>query len=80
VFDRFWRAPGVRGMAGSGLGLAITKWVAQAHDGTVAVESAAGEGTTFVLTLPVVRGPVRGRARQRDGQLVSASRQRRTHS
>jgi signal transduction histidine kinase len=80
VFDRFWRAPGVRGMAGSGLGLAITKWVAQAHDGTVAVESAAGQGTTFVLTLPVVRGPVRGRARQRDGQLVSASRQRRTHS
>ncbi|HET6750800.1 MAG TPA: HAMP domain-containing sensor histidine kinase [Actinomycetes bacterium] len=80
VFDRFWRAPGVRGMAGSGLGLAITKWVAQAHDGTVAVESVAGQGTTFVLTLPVVRGPVRGRARQRDGQLVSASRQRRTHS
>jgi signal transduction histidine kinase len=73
VFDRFWRAPGVRGMAGSGLGLAITKWVAQAHDGTVAVESAAGQGSTFVLTLPVVRGPARGRARQRDGQLIGAN-------
>jgi uncharacterized membrane protein len=24
VFDRFWRAPGVRGMAGSGLGLATS--------------------------------------------------------
>jgi signal transduction histidine kinase len=72
VFDRFWRAPGVRGTAGSGLGLAITKWVAQAHDGTVAVESAAGEGSTFVLTLPVVRGPARGRARQRAGQLIGA--------
>jgi signal transduction histidine kinase len=80
VFDRFWRAPGVRGMAGSGLGLAITRWVAQAHDGTVAVESVAGQGTTFVLTLPVVRGPDRGRARQRDGQLVAASRPRRAHS
>jgi signal transduction histidine kinase len=80
VFDRFWRAPGVRGTAGSGLGLAITKWVAQAHDGTVAVESVAGQGTTFVLTLPVVRGPARARARQRAGQLVSASRERRGDS
>jgi K+-sensing histidine kinase KdpD len=63
----------VRGTAGSGLGLAITRWVAQAHDGTVAVESAAGQGTTFVLTLPVVRGPARGRARRRGGQLVGAN-------
>ena len=80
VFDRFWRAPGVRGMAGSGLGLAITKWVAQAHDGTVAVESAAGQGSTFVLTLPVVRGPARGRARQREGQLIGATRPPKAHS
>jgi len=72
VFDRFWRAPGVRGTAGSGLGLAITKWVAQAHDGTVAVSSAAGKGSTFVLTVPAVRGP-RGRARQREGQLIGAN-------
>jgi signal transduction histidine kinase len=78
VFDRFWRAPGVRGTAGSGLGLAITRWVAQAHDGTVAVSSAAGEGSTFVLSLPVVRGPARGRARQREGQLIGANRAGRT--
>jgi signal transduction histidine kinase len=59
VFDRFWRAPSVRGMAGSGLGLAITRWVAQTHEGTVTVESTVGHGTTFVLTLPVVQGPPR---------------------
>jgi signal transduction histidine kinase len=80
VFDRFWRAPGVRGTAGSGLGLAITKWVAQAHDGTVAVESVAGEGSTFVLTLPVVRGPARARARQRERQLIGATRPPKAHS
>jgi signal transduction histidine kinase len=57
VFDRFWRAPSVRGMAGSGLGLAITKWVAQTHEGAVTVESSVGQGTTFVLTLPVVQAP-----------------------
>jgi signal transduction histidine kinase len=66
VFDRFWRAPGVRGMPGSGLGLAITKWVAQSHDGTVRVDSVIGHGTTFVLTLPVVQRPPR-RARLREG-------------
>ena len=73
VFDRFWRAPGVRGMAGSGLGLAITRWVVQAHEGTIAVESVVGHGTSFALTLPVVQGPPK-RARRRDGELLGVSR------
>jgi two-component system, OmpR family, sensor kinase len=74
VFDRFWRAPSVRGMAGSGLGLAITKWVAQTHEGAVTVESAVGRGTTFVLTLPVIQGPPRdeGRRQGARAQPVSA--------
>jgi two-component system OmpR family sensor kinase len=73
VFDRFWRAPGVRGMAGSGLGLAITRWVVQAHEGTIAVESVVGHGSTFVLTLPVVQGPPRD-ARRPAGELAGVSR------
>jgi signal transduction histidine kinase len=73
VFDRFWRAPSVRGMAGSGLGLAITKWVAQAHEGSVEVESVVGLGTTFVLTLPVVQGPPK-RSLVREGELLGVSR------
>ena len=73
VFDRFWRAPGVRGMAGSGLGLAITRWVVQAHDGTIAVDSVVGHGTTFVVTLPVVQGPPE-RARLRQGELLGVTR------
>jgi signal transduction histidine kinase len=73
VFDRFWRAPSVRGMAGSGLGLAITRWVAQAHEGTISVESVVGHGTTFLLTLPVVAGPP-ARSRPREGQLLGVSR------
>jgi signal transduction histidine kinase len=73
VFDRFWRAPSVRGMAGSGLGLAITKWVAQAHGGTVGVESVVGHGTTFLLTLPVMQGPPK-RSRVRAGELLGVSR------
>ena len=73
VFDRFWRAPNVRGMAGSGLGLAITKWVVQAHEGTIAVESLVGHGTTFVFTLPVTQGPPR-EIRRRTGELLGVSR------
>ena len=73
VFDRFWRAPSVRGMAGSGLGLAITRWVVQGHDGTIAVDSVVGHGTTFVVTLPVVPGPPE-RARLRQGELLGVTR------
>ena len=73
VFDRFWRAPSVRSMAGSGLGLAITRWVAQAHEGTISVESVVGHGTTFLLTLPVVASPP-ARSRPREGQLLGVSR------
>ena len=73
VFDRFWRAPSVRGTAGSGLGLAITRWVAQAHDGTITVESAVGHGTTFVLTLPLAKRPPR-RSGRREGELLGVSR------
>jgi signal transduction histidine kinase len=52
LFDRFWRAPGVRGQAGSGLGLAIVKWVAELHAGTVTVESQLGRGSVVTLDLP----------------------------
>jgi signal transduction histidine kinase len=54
VFDRFWRAEKSRNRAtgGSGLGLAIVRKLAEAHDGTVTVESVSGQGATFRLRLP----------------------------
>jgi len=51
VFDRFVKG---RSSNGSGLGLAIVRDVVEAHGGSVSVESAAGEGTTVHVTLPVV--------------------------
>lgn len=57
VFERFWRADRVRSRAsergGFGLGLAICHWIAQAHGGTLAVQSRLGRGSTFTVTLPV---------------------------
>jgi signal transduction histidine kinase len=58
VFERFWRADRVRSRAsergGFGLGLAICQWIAQAHGGTLAVQSRLGRGSTFTVTLPIL--------------------------
>jgi two-component system sensor histidine kinase BaeS len=60
VFDRFFRVPGGQG-GGAGLGLSIVKDVAEAHGGTVGVESVPGQGSTFWLTVPATaRAPGKG--------------------
>jgi len=57
LFDRFFRVPGGKG-GSAGLGLSIVKDVAEAHGGTVGVESTPGQGSTFWLSVPTaVRGP-----------------------
>jgi signal transduction histidine kinase len=60
VFDRFYRADKARsrGTGGAGLGLAIVKWIAEAHDGSARAISVPGQGSTFVLELPVAATPV----------------------
>jgi signal transduction histidine kinase len=62
VFDRFWRADPARSRTGDrpgiGLGLSISKWIAEAHGGSIAVTSRPGRGTTFTVTLPRVVGGV----------------------
>jgi signal transduction histidine kinase len=51
IFERFVRGGGERA-GSSGLGLAIVRAVAEAHGGSVALESPNGRGTRFVVRLP----------------------------
>jgi two-component system sensor histidine kinase MprB len=52
LFDRFYRGATARGRPGSGLGLAIVRQVAEAHGGSVRLESPEDGGARFVMTLP----------------------------
>jgi heavy metal sensor kinase len=57
IFDRFWRADKVRsrGTGGAGLGLAIAHWIVDQHKGSIEVRSRPGEGSNFVVKIPLVK-------------------------
>ncbi len=53
IFDRYFRAPGAK-KEGTGLGLAISKAFIEAQGGSIAVESAIGVGSTFIVSMPTL--------------------------
>jgi PAS domain S-box-containing protein len=54
IFDRFYRGTGAKQKAipGLGMGLYIVAEIVRHHGGTITVESAVGQGSTFTVTLP----------------------------
>jgi signal transduction histidine kinase len=52
IFGRFQRAVSAEHYGGLGLGLYISRRIVEAHGGTIKVESAPGQGSTFIVELP----------------------------
>jgi PAS domain S-box-containing protein len=54
IFDRFHRIDNMEGRSkeGTGIGLAMVKELVRIHHGTIHVESEAGKGSTFTVTIP----------------------------
>jgi len=61
IFERFVR---LQTVGAGGLGLPIARWVAEAHHGSLTLESSGPEGSRFVVTLPA--SPLERPAQQRD--------------
>ncbi len=54
IFNRFYRVDQARAadIKGTGLGLSIVKWIVEAHNGQIFVESKPNLGSTFILMIP----------------------------
>ncbi|HEX3851924.1 MAG TPA: HAMP domain-containing sensor histidine kinase [Polyangiaceae bacterium] len=59
IFEPFFRSDPSRTRAtgGVGLGLAVVRRIVEAHQGTIEVHSDLGQGTRFVVTLPLTQAP-----------------------
>ena len=55
IFDRFYRVDKARSR-GTGLGLSIVRQMVQLHGGEIRVDSVAGQGSAFTVTLPIRKG------------------------
>jgi two-component system OmpR family sensor kinase len=53
IFDRFYRIDPSRQGGGAGLGLSIARWIAMEHQGSLTVQSKPGQGSSFILSLPL---------------------------
>jgi two-component system, OmpR family, sensor histidine kinase SenX3 len=56
IFEKFGRSTAGAAKPGTGLGLFIARSIAEAHGGTLAVDSEPDRGSVFTLELPLEAG------------------------
>lgn len=56
LFSQYQRFASAEGSAGLGLGLAMVKTVIDRHGGRIGCQSQVGQGTTFEIRLPLLKG------------------------
>ena len=56
IFTMFQRLHGRKEYEGTGIGLSIVKKIVEKHDGLVTAKSKEGDGTTFIIILPLKQG------------------------
>ncbi len=55
IFQLFQRLHTADAYPGRGIGLTLCRRIVEAHDGAITAQSAPGEGSTFIVTLPIQR-------------------------
>jgi PAS domain S-box-containing protein len=53
IFEKFGQVPAQRRTHSTGLGLTFSKLAAEAHGGSISIQSEPGKGSTFTVTLPL---------------------------
>src|SRR5262245_4482311 len=74
IFDPYFttKTADAQGQGGTGLGLSMAREVIEAHQGRIRVESAVGQGTTFILKLPLAGATAARNGRPKSAQPVSS--------
>lgn len=70
IFEKFTRLRGKNKPGGLGVGLAFCRLAALGHGGKIWIESEAGQGTTFWVSLPVATRRFTGTLRRQTGRLT----------
>jgi len=70
IFEKFTRVRGKSRTSGLGVGLAFCRLAVLGHGGKIWVESDAGNGTSFWLTLPVAQKKATGQLKRQTGRLT----------